>query len=270
MSDVEAKSTANRRPRKRSPSYPSVDLERALTRTMQLWDKEKQYPTPIDSIVKLWGYANLNGPAGLTIAALKKYGLLSDEGVKADRRVQVTDLALDILNHPNSDTRRARIKVAALKPDAHQELWEKYGTQLPSDKNIIWELTREGGFSDTGAKELVRVYRQTVEFAGLFHETSAPSESESNAGPDQIDTETNWSEEVVTPNAPAPEQVLSPPAPLRGPRDDKRRSVSIPLPGGDEVTFQGQFPLTEAKWVYVMAVLNAMKPGLVDASPSDE
>lgn len=40
-------------------------------------------------------------------------------------------------------------------------------------------------------------------------------------------------------------------------------SYAIPVAQGENVTIEGEFPLTEAKWTQFMAVLSAMKLGLV-------
>ena len=45
-------------------------------------------------------------------------------------------------------------------------------------------------------------------------------------------------------------------------------AVPIPLPGGGTITVQAALPITEANWDYWLAVLTAMKPGLVLPEPS--
>ena len=156
-----------KRPKGRSPAYPAISLEKAIQRVRQLYARDKQYEIPVASLPELWGYASLNGPAGLTISALKKFGLINDEGAKDERRISVTDEAVHILNHPSSDARAEAIRDAALHPPIHREFWDEYGSSLPSDANMIWRLTRDRGFTETGAKEFLREWRETLEFAGL-------------------------------------------------------------------------------------------------------
>lgn len=45
----------------------------------------------------------------------------------------------------------------------------------------------------------------------------------------------------------------------------------IPLVAGGSVEFRGSFPLLESDWQHMLAVLDAMKPGLVmpQSGPSD-
>src|ERR1700748_2267930 len=151
----------------RRPAYPAIALEKAIQRVRQLYTRDKQYAIPVTSLPDIWGYNSLNGPAGLTISALKKFGLVNDEGAKDERRIKVTDSAVYILNHPSSDARAEAIRNAALLPPIHREIWDEYGTSLPSDANLVWRLTRERGFTESGAKEFIREWRETMEFAGL-------------------------------------------------------------------------------------------------------
>lgn len=61
-----------------------------------------------------------------------------------------------------------------------------------------------------------------------------------------------------------------PPVPPRGGgrTATQQRSVQLPVPGTSWVTVQGDFPMTEEAWESMMALLGAMKPGLV--APDDE
>ena len=115
-----------------------------------------------------WSYKSLNGPAALALAALKRFGLTDDSGVGPARRINVSDLAVDILENPDPAARREAIRTTALNPPIHRELWSKYGERLPSDQNIKWFLTRERGFTDTGATEFIPEYRSTIAYAHLF------------------------------------------------------------------------------------------------------
>src|ERR1700736_3830256 len=79
-----------RKPRGRSPSYPAINLETAIQRARVLWETERQHAASVDTIVKHWGYKSLNGPAALSLAALKKFGLVEDEGAGPARTARLT------------------------------------------------------------------------------------------------------------------------------------------------------------------------------------
>jgi hypothetical protein len=48
------------------------------------------------------------------------------------------------------------------------------------------------------------------------------------------------------------------------------RAFLIPLPGGKDIAVTGDFPLTAQEWSYLLAVLEAMKPGLVKSEQDEE
>lgn len=286
MSDAtttEPKQPRRRQQTGRSPSYPSVSLPRALQRVGELYEHERQYPVAAATIPSLWGYQNLNGPAGLTLAALKKFGLTDDEGTKDERTVRVTDLAVQILNHPSSDARAIAIKDAALMPPIHREMWEEYGTKLPSDANLMWRLTRNRGFTETGAKEFIREWRETMEFARLSAEdVSAAHVSDEIAITDEVPAEPTPSPPEGAVAAPAGRpgavaQQLPALASIVGlsaiAPDIQQYPIPIALSGRPPVVISGAFPLSESEWTRFTAVLEAMKPVLVDAPvpvpPSD-
>ena len=47
-------------------------------------------------------------------------------------------------------------------------------------------------------------------------------------------------------------------------------TIPVPVIGGAPVPIEGEFPISEAAWSQFMAVLNAMKPGLVSQPVDDE
>ena len=47
-------------------------------------------------------------------------------------------------------------------------------------------------------------------------------------------------------------------------------TIPVPIVGGKSVTIEGEFPISEAAWGQFLAVLNAMKPGLVQATDSGD
>lgn len=260
MTETASASTpTKRRQSGRSPSYPAISLDRAVERAKQLYKFEKQFPTPVDSVVKHWGLTTLNGPAGLALAAMKKYGLLTDEGVKEDRRVKLTDLAVQILEHPSTEARREGIREAALNPSIHRETWAEFGADLPSDANLMWTLTKDRNFTETGAKEFVREYRETIAFAGLSEMASPDS-----ATVDPFDGEDGTEEEEEPEGGDIEDlgrSVDKKPGQRRQTQRDGRSAINIPLPNGEFVVVEGKLPLSEQEWEYFLAVLEVMKPG---------
>jgi hypothetical protein len=46
-------------------------------------------------------------------------------------------------------------------------------------------------------------------------------------------------------------------------------TIPVPVVGGNPITVEGEFPVSEAAWEQFMAVLAAMKPGLVAHEPQE-
>ncbi len=256
-----------RRPLKRSPNYPSIDLGKAIDRVRQLYNSERQHAMPAVQAVRHWGYSSLNSPGGGQLAALARFGLLDDEGTKDDRKVRVTDLAVQILAHPDQGERESAIRKAALLPSVHQDMWANYGMEMPSEDNLKWFLTRDRGFSENGALDFIKEYRATVNFAKL--DTGSDGAGETTLP--TIDA-------VSTPPSPEPAvqarllgaTSTAPPsvrfAPVQLP------TISFPLASGNMVSVAGLSDLTEGDWAQFMAVLTALKPSLVKphAAPLEE
>ena len=255
-----SESTPARKPKGRSPAYPSINLETAIQRARQLHDKERQYLTPVSTIVGHWGYSSLNGPALGAIAALKKYGLLDEEGAGEDRKAKLSRLADVILMNPDEAKRTEAIQEAALRPAIHQEMWEKYHNDLPSDRNLLWELTRDRGFTERGASEFIRVYRATIAFAQL-EDGNGASEPAATQAPLEFPNDRDDDDEDGQPERPSTRE--------RRRASETATSYNIPLIDNGAIVVEGQFPVSERDWNQFIAVLTAMKPGLVATLPDD-
>lgn len=238
----------------RSPSYPAIPLDAALERAQALHDKEGRNPAPITAIHRHWNYSPNSGPANLALAALKKFGLLVDEGSGKERRARLTELAITALRHPDSTKRKQAIQEAALKPAIHRELWEQHDGELPSDETLDWELTQERQFTATGAREFISQFKRTVEYAQLA--------DAGTIGRQDVGAQDGG-------NSGDPESQPDRDGARRDAMSGNTLSIPVPIIGGTPVTVAGQFPISEAAWTQFMAVLAAMKPGLVASESSD-
>lgn len=237
----------------RSPSYPSIPLDAAVKRAAALYEVEGRNSAPVKAIQQHWGYKPNTGPANLTIAALKKYGLLSDSGSGANRMAKLTDLGFEVVRNPDPFARDKALRHAALMPPVHRAVWEQYRESgLPSDATLRYELIQNRAFTETGATEFIAQFRKTVAFANLDSTATVDSSDVADDSDDE-----QWRGDDHGREDP----------PARRRRDDRGKAgmLSIPVPviGGKPVTIEGQFPITEAAWDQFLAVLQAMKPGLV-------
>jgi len=241
-----AEQPAHKRKRERSPSYPGISLETAIGRAEALLGVEGRNAVPVDVVLKDWGYNPGSGMGLVTLAALKKFGLLVDEGAGRSRQARLSELGLRIvLDVPESPDRLEAIREAALKPAIHTELWRHYNGSLPSDEAIKVRLRRDLGFTDRAVGEFIPQFRKTVAFAKLDASVSLPLSED----------------EHVMPAAPSTSAV--------GERQGsaRQRTVQVPLLNGEWAFVQADFPLTENAWQQFLRVLEVMKPGLVAVDP---
>lgn len=254
-----AQGDSERRRKGRSPKNPGIALKEALDRAKTLYDAEHGHAASIPTILEHWGFSPKSSGGFSAIAALKQYGLLEDEGGGDHRRARLTPLAMRILLDENDDPsdRERAIREAALTPDIIRELWELYGPQLPSDNNLRTYLRRDRAFTESGARAFLPVFRDTIEFGGLREaaESSAEFDREEpslSATPAYIDTR------------PANHRDRDdPPIERADPRPVGGTQVfHIPVAPGRTVALEGDFPLTDAAWRQMMAVIEVMKPAL--------
>lgn len=227
----------------------------AEKRVRELYNAENKHAAPVSAIVEHWGYRSSSSGGRTTLAALKKFGLLEDEGSGEERTGRLTDLAVELVLNPDPETARRK---AALFPKLHRQMWEEYGTNLPSPAALRYRLIREFGFTESGADEFVEEYEATVAYAGLADGDHREQEhgfavsGASNPGEPPRKTAVH---DHGLPGQPPPASDLPPPSGM---------TIPIPLLGEAPVYVTGTFPLSEASWAQMIRVLEAMKPGLVD------
>jgi hypothetical protein len=244
----------------RSPSYPAIDLRTAVSRAGEISKIAGNREVPMAVVIKQWGYGAKSSNGILTVAALKKYGLTTDTGRGELRKLQLTRLGQEILFFSEETGEwLQRVQQAAVTPTIYRELWQKYGPDLPDDKVMLYDLTFERGFSDAAAKDVLRLFRATVAYAHLADagDILIPDGEESD-DPSISDED----QEMTTPT------LIEDVAPSdKGTRSRSKRAVQITYSPNEWALLQGQFPMSEDDWDAMIAVLQAMKRGLVE--PND-
>lgn len=242
----------------RSPSYPGIGLEAAIQRTRDMFGYQRREPSSVDLILQRWGYKPKSGAGLVILAALKKFGLVEDEGSGDRRKAQLSPLALTILLDETTDgtQRAAAIRTAALNPAIHRELWDRYDGYLPDDGALRTYLLLERNFTDTAVKDFIPQFRQTLVFSGLTDGTGNVSRQEQDTP--RVEENTGMSG-ARTQNPP-------PPPPPGG----DELAIPVLLAGGKAlVKLHGTFPVTPDQWDRMIALLDAHKAGLV-TSPEPE
>jgi len=236
---------ADSKRRGRSPSYPGINLEQALGRIKEVYEAEGRHEAPESTIMADLGYAAKSGQGLVVLAALKSFGLL--EVNKETGRLKVSQRGIKILLDSREDgtERLSLLQDAALAPPIHDAMLKQYGGQLPSDANLLYHLRVDRGFTDTGASQFIKLYKETMEFAKLLG-----GDTLSSGKSDKPSWEVQ-SPMVVNPTS----QILE---------------IPIPIPGANWPSLRAAFPMTEEAWEEMLEVLKAMKPGLVKKKPRPE
>jgi len=204
-------------PRLRSPAYPGIDLEAAIKRAQEFYDRERRNSANAEIAVLHRGYKPTSGGGFVVIAALKAFGLISDSGSGKGRKIQLTDLALRILldRRPDSAERAEAIKQAALMPKIHASLWNKYREDIPSDENLRHELVFERKFNENSVGDFIKEFRDTIKFAKLSNSDTV-SLSEEDTGEDNY---------MATQDQP----IENKPLVLRKPEVSGTKEISLPI-----------------------------------------
>ena len=153
----------------RSPSYPGITLEEALHRAKAFYKHEGKHEALVPTALTHWGYSTKSSGGLIAIAALKAYDLMADKGSGAQRMVSLTPFGLKIIMDERtvSPDRDAAMKQAALNPKIMGELWDKYGTDLPSRETLRHFLRVDKEFGDSAVNDVIKIYISNLAFAGL-------------------------------------------------------------------------------------------------------
>ncbi len=151
----------------RSPSYPFISLKKAVERAQALYDSHRKEVTRLSVLASTWTYSPSSSGLQQTVAAMKQYGLLEDSGTGSDRKVQISDLARRILSDLRPGVKEQAIKEAAKRPRLIAEYLGSWLPDRPSDAHCVSELVFDRGFNEPAAKGFLRVFDETVAFAGL-------------------------------------------------------------------------------------------------------
>lgn len=246
--------------KQRSPNYPGADLEMSLSDVTKVYDREKTAPFTPEVASKAWGYRSLSGPARVRVAALRQYGLL-EQRKGQEAKVSNRALTLILRNRSTAEYQQA-LRDAALEPPLFQELAR---TRLSSsDDSLKHYLIVNKGFTDDGAKRVIEVFRNTMALAGITEsaiisgqdEGESLDEGTSDADPgDLLSTVENL---LNQPKVEMQQRNIKPPA------QGEHRTFTIPLPDDELAAIQIPRPMSESAWAQMIAVLTAMKPGLVE------
>ena len=252
-----------KRSRHRSPGYPGIGLEDAIKRAETLHREDGTVPVAVDVANDHWGYKASSSGGAVAVAALKKFGLLDDEGSGPNRTVWLTERARRIIL--DSENRDELIREAALSPSIHKALHERYPDRLPSRQVLKRYLLVERRFNERSVDDFINQFIATLQFAGI----GDPDTLSENRADKEERQEQPAMAAVEAPPTPSPDLER---APATVPVDSGLRVLALPISRRQEAILHVPSNLDESGWDQMLAVLNAMKPGILsdDDEPDDD
>jgi hypothetical protein len=140
---------------KRSPSYPRIDLDRAVELAKKVYDSTFESSVDTETLYELMGYRGKSGPSASALSALKQYKLVEGR----DQALRIAPLALRILHPANEQEKADALAEAVFAPQLYNEIRVQFSGKLPSDQVLKSYLVRTHSFNPNGADELIRILR---------------------------------------------------------------------------------------------------------------
>lgn len=271
-------SGSNTKHGKKSRNFPVVSLKEAIEKAKVIYQKEKFSWTHQKVACDHLGLSIGGSRGRRMLSALIQYKLVETRGKGKDREFKLSGVAEQIL-HPDPSTSKAEaFETAVLGPVIFQELWEEYGAELPSDETMVFNLTKDGDFSETSARQMLETYKETVEYSGLTKGLTAQSKSSTleDEGGDIPPVKTNG-RPVQPPSATVVEPVAENerwPMPPMSMTSRKPFDLTLRLGKGVEGTLRLPNPMTPKEWETLkdslLSKVDGIEAFLVDPTLGEE
>lgn len=161
----------------RSPSFPFIPLATAIERLVAFEKKFGRHPAPANKAGLAWDMKEKSSQADQTLAALKSFGLVKYDGLGSARHAVLTDEGRNYLRAQQDSVKKEILKVCALRPLIMRKFWAAWGSDRPPDEVALDKLVLENSFSENGARNFLRVYDETVSYAGLSASDKVPDDA---------------------------------------------------------------------------------------------
>jgi hypothetical protein len=168
-----AETTETATQRDRSPAFPVIPLEAALGKLVEFETHFRRTAARPEKVGEAWNIKTKTY-ADRIAAALRYFGLLEYQGTGRDRSVVVSEEGRKYLRAQQEDTKREIIKAAALRPKQIATYWNNWGGERPADAACLDALVFNDGFSESGARDFLKVYDSTIAFAKLSVSDKVP------------------------------------------------------------------------------------------------
>lgn len=183
--------------RARSPNYPAIDLETAISRAKSMSEYTGKHEVDVEDLFKdAWGYTGATGTSKKTLAALKYFGLVDQQ--HGSNKAKLTDTAQRIIHGVNaSPEHRSAIQAAFLSPKIYRYCWDKWCNDPVAPAAMKSHLILEKGFNDSTVGGFIKDYRNSLAFAGMIDRDEDEEESEADNADELIGQLVQWESQGV-------------------------------------------------------------------------
>lgn len=247
----------------RSPRFPSIPIEKALKHLQLLFNAVHRSKFLLEDAASALKYSPSSGSLRVALGALRQYGLITGKVGKPD---QITELGLLLaINDPSSIEFFESLEEASLFPSLFRVVHDMHGDL--ADSALKARLMLEHKFSEQGAAKFIRSYRSTLQFVEQHRPTESgivirdrddPLDNEIAESQSSLEESTlaqSISTETSNPSASRLEQT-----------QHEVNVIPLQLIGGESmVTIHLPKAMSASAWNQMMAMLEALRPGYVQA-----
>ena len=174
--------------RMRSPNFPGLSLEDAVSFVKIIWDRNRRAPIMREAAAKDLGYTGLTGRSLKVLGALNQYDLIEN---MSKGHMRVTKTAEDILIGYPEDVKKEAVSKAGRAPSLFWDIYEKFEGTVPSD-NAVRSFLLQKGFTNEGVEKAIKSFLDTnryVEIYGVSESYGNATESAAESSPDSSSQE---------------------------------------------------------------------------------
>jgi len=179
MADAQADKVA----RDRSPSFPFIPLKAALDRLVEFDAVFPRQEPPADRVYLAWKMKGDTSQAQQTLAAVKAFGLVDYKGGGPKRPVVLTEDGRTYLRAQQDSVKQDVAKRVALKPKWIAYFWKEWGANRVPDPIRLDALVLTHKFAGSAAPRFLKVYDETIAYAGLSDSDKSDVEEEAPDDP---------------------------------------------------------------------------------------
>lgn len=148
-----------------SGRFPFINLSKALERSQSLFEADKggkglQVPVAFSA----WGYSNKSSGGFQTVAALKHYGLILDEGANDDRAVKLTTDARKFFQTELEDDKIELRDSFARNPPLMAHLLSHWDEASVPDPVARTYLKTALGMNEQSARAALGIYKENLAY----------------------------------------------------------------------------------------------------------